>query len=147
MSRSINWLQVGAAVLLGLIGVFVIWHGSDYPLGSLRRMGPGFYPVMVGSVLLLFSVLLVLEVAHSEKEKDFWIPRPVLTIGAGFIAFAALLERAGLVPATLAMVILVSLAEKPTRPVAIIATAVGLSVLGVVVFLYGFGIPVPAIQW
>lgn len=147
MSRSINWLQVGVAGLLGLIGIFVIWHGSDYPLGSLRRMGPGFYPVLVGAVLVLFSTLLVLEVAYSEKEKNFWIPRPVLMISAGFIAFAALLERAGLVPATLAMVILVSLAEKPVRPVSTVATAVGLSVLGVVVFLYGFGIPVAAIQW
>ena len=71
----------------------------------------------------------------------------MLMIAAGFIAFAALIERAGLVPATLAMVVLVSLAEKPVRPIATVGTAVGLSVLGVVVFLYGFGIPVAAIQW
>lgn len=147
MTRPINWLQVGAAALLGLVGAFFVWHGSDYPMGSLRRMGPGFFPVIVGAVLLLFAILLVLEVAHSEKEKDFWIPRPILMVSAGFVAFAALLERAGLVPATLVMVILVSLAEKPLRPISAATNAVALSVLGVVVFLYSFGIPVAAIHW
>ncbi len=147
MERSINGLQVGAAVLLGLLGVYVIWQGSGYEIGSLRRMGPGFFPVMVGSVLVLFAGLLVLEVRHSEKEQAFWVPRPLLMISLGFVAFAALLDRAGLVPATLALVILVSFAEKPVRPVAALVTAAGLSVLGVLVFIYGFGIPVAAIQW
>lgn len=147
MARSINWLQVCAALLLGLLGLYVIVQGSGYDMGSLRRMGPGFFPVMIGSVLVLFAVLLVLEVWHSEKERNFWIPRPILTITAGFVAFAALLERAGLVPATVALVLLVSLAEKPVRPVAAVATAVGLSVLGVLVFIYGFGIPVSAFEW
>lgn len=147
MARSINWLQVGAALLLGLLGLYVIVQGSGYDMGSLRRMGPGFFPVMVGSVLLLFAVLLVLEVWHSEKEKDFWIPRPLLTICAGFVAFGALLDRAGLVPATVAMVVLVSLAEKPLRPMATVATAIGLSVLGVLVFIYGFGLPLDAFAW
>ncbi|MEO1902705.1 MAG: tripartite tricarboxylate transporter TctB family protein [Alcanivorax sp.] len=147
MARSINWLQVCAALLLGLLGLYVIAQGSGYDMGSLRRMGPGFFPVMIGSVLVLFAVLLVLEVWHSEKEKNFWIPRPILAITAGFVAFAALLERAGLVPATVALVLLVSLAEKPVRPVAAVATAVGLSVLGVLVFVYGFGIPVSAFEW
>lgn len=147
MTRSFNGLQVGVAALLGLLGLYVIWQGSGYEIGSLRRMGPGFFPVMVGSVLLLLSVLIAVEQRYSEKEKDFWIPRPILIISAGFVAFAALLERAGLVPATLVMVLLVSFAEKPVRPVAAIATAVSLSVLGVLVFIYGFSLPIAAIQW
>lgn len=147
MTRTINGLQVGAAVLLGLLGLYIIWQGSGYDIGSLRRMGPGFFPIMVGSMLLLFSVLLAAEQWHSGKEQDFWIPRPILMVTAGFVAFAALLERAGLVPATLALVILVSLSEKPVRPLAAIATAVCLSVLGVSVFIYGLGVPVAAIRW
>ena len=68
MARSINWLQVGAALLLGLFGLYVIVQGSGYEMGSLRRMGPGFFPVMIGSVLLLFAVLLVLEVSVDSAE-------------------------------------------------------------------------------
>ncbi|AFT69647.1 Small permease component of tripartite tricarboxylate transporter [Alloalcanivorax dieselolei B5] len=147
MARPFNGLQIGAAALLALLGLFIIWQGSDYSMGSLRRMGPGFFPVMMGSVLLLFSLLVVWEVRREEKQENLWVPRPILMICAGFIAFAALLESVGLVPATLALVILVSLAEKPVRPVATVATAAGLCVLGVLVFLYGFGIPVAAIQW
>ncbi|MBW6390079.1 tripartite tricarboxylate transporter TctB family protein [Billgrantia antri] len=147
MTRPINGLQLGAALLLGLLGLYIIWQGSSYDIGSLRRMGPGFFPIMVGSVLLLFSVLLAAEQWRTEKEQDFWIPRPILMISAGFVAFAALLERTGLVPATLALVMLVSLSEKPVRPLAAIATAVCLSVLGVSVFIYGLGIPVAAIRW
>lgn len=147
MTRTINGLQVGAALLLSLLGLYIIWQGSSYDIGSLRRMGPGFFPIVVGSVLLLFSALLAAEQWRSEKEQDFWIPRPILMISAGFVAFAALLERIGLVPATLALVMLVSLSEKPVRPLAAIATAVCLSVLGVSVFIYGLGIPVAAIRW
>lgn len=147
MTRTINGLQLGAALLLGLLGLYIIWQGSSYDIGSLRRMGPGFFPIMVGSVLLLFSFLLAAEQWRTEKEQDFWIPRPILMISAGFVAFATLLERTGLVPATLALVLLVSLSEKPVRPLAAIATAVCLSVLGVSVFIYGLGIPVAAIRW
>ena len=147
MPRSINGFQLCTAALLGLLGLYVIVQGGSYEMGSLRRMGPGFFPVMVGSVLLLFAALLALEVRHSASEKDVWIPRPILTIAAGFVAFATLLERAGLVPATLALVILVSFADKPVRPVAAVATAAGLSVLGVLVFIYGLGIPVAAFEW
>ncbi|WP_417579015.1 tripartite tricarboxylate transporter TctB family protein [Nitrincola sp.] len=147
MLRSLNWLQLVAALLLALTGVFIIWQGSEYPLGSLRRMGPGFYPVIIGSVLVLFSALLTLEVAREEPEKNVWIPRPILMISSGFICFGALLESAGLVPAILAMVILTSLAEKPVRPLSTALTAISLSILGVVVFIYGLNIPVAAIQW
>ncbi|MCE8040492.1 tripartite tricarboxylate transporter TctB family protein [Halomonas sp. MCCC 1A11062] len=130
-----------------MLGLYIIWQGSHYDIGSLRRMGPGFFPIMVGSMLLLFSILLVVEQWHSEQIKGFWIPRPILMVTAGFVAFAALLERTGLVPATLALVILVSLSEKPVRPWAAVATAVCLSILGVSVFIYGLGVPVAAIRW
>jgi hypothetical protein len=33
------------------IGAAVVWGGSDYTFGTPRRMGPGFFPVVLGSAL------------------------------------------------------------------------------------------------
>lgn len=147
MHRTVNWLQIAAALLLALLGAYVTWQGSQYEIGSPSRMGPGFFPIVSGSILTLLAVLVAFGAAHAEKEKGFWIPRPIFMISASFITFALLLERYGLVPAIIVSVVLGALAESPVRPVATLATAVGLSLMGVVVFIYGLGISVPAIQW
>lgn len=56
--------RVGARDLLaGLVvmalGGFVVWHGLGYRLGTVSRMGPGFFPVMLGWLTVALGALLV----------------------------------------------------------------------------------------
>src|SRR6202012_3963962 len=100
------------------LGVFVLAMAWHYPMGSLLRMGPGFFP----SVIAVLIVLLGLALTASPRRAQ-WGPasiriqwRSVLAVAAGVILFAVSLERAGLVPATLLLVLVSSLAEPNWRP-------------------------------
>lgn len=139
--------DVTAAVVVGLLGVFVLWLGTGYSFGTLRRIGPGFLPMVVGTLLVLMSAGLVLESLRSPPERADLLLRPFVMIMTGMLAFAALMERAGLVPAIFALVIVSALAEKPFRPVRTLVSALVISAMGVGIFIELLGMPLRAVVW
>lgn len=145
--RSLNYWEAGAALIVVALGVFWLWHGMSYPLGSLTRMGPGFFPVSVGIVLIGFGVALVFDVRHSETPPPDVQPRPFIAIFAGLLAFAFLLHQFGLVPATVVLIVLSALGDRPVRPLAIVGTAVVVAAIGYFIFLRGFGLQLEAFHW
>ncbi|MEX0591262.1 MAG: tripartite tricarboxylate transporter TctB family protein [Xanthobacteraceae bacterium] len=146
-SRSLNSGEIAAALVVCALGGFLIWQGSGYPLGSLNRMGPGFFPVGLGIILMGFGAALVLEVKRLDTPPPEWHVRSFVAIMAGLLAFALMLEPFGLVPATVALAVLSSLGDPPLRPRAIAATALALAGIGYFVFLRGFGVQLDAFRW
>jgi hypothetical protein len=145
MLRKLNMPELVGAFCVLLLGVAVLVIAKDYPLGSLSRMGTGYFPMILGSLLLLLGVALVFEVARSTQQVVVRIPfRPILMVGLGVITFAYLVEPAGLVPATCALVVLGSLAESPFRPLTTACIAVVMSAIGVLLFVKALGLPLSA---
>ncbi len=46
-------------VVCGL-GIVILWQGGTLSIGSLRSPGSGFFPVLIGAVIIILSVLLTL---------------------------------------------------------------------------------------
>lgn len=146
-SRSLNRWEIGAALLVFALGLLLVWEGMSYPLGSPVRMGPGFFPVSVGLILIGFGVALVFDVRHLDTPPPDLHLRPLVAIVAGLLAFAVMLDRFGLIPATVVLVALSALGDRPLRPRAIAGTAVVVAAIGYFVFLRGFGIQLEAFHW
>jgi hypothetical protein len=146
-SRSLNFWEIGAALVVFALGAFMVWEGSHYPFGSLTRMGPGFFPIVLGLVLMGFGAALVVEVRHLQTPAPDFRLRSFSFIVAGLIAFAFMLDRFGLVPATIALIVLSALADRPVRPRAIAGTAVVVAAMAYFVFLRGFGLQLQAFVW
>lgn len=143
--KKLNVAELVGALCVLCLGVAVIVIARDYPMGSLSRMGTGYFPMILGVLLLLAGVMLIFEVARSPQQVAVHIPfRPILMIGLGIITFAYLVESAGLVPATCALVVLGSLAESPFRPFTVACIAVVMSVIGVLLFVKALGLPLSA---
>lgn len=66
----------------------------------------------------------------------------LLAVSAGILAFGLLVERAGLVPATIALVLISGFADRRNRLTALVAIAAFMSVAGTVVFIWTLGVPV-----
>ncbi len=93
---------IGAIYLIaGTIGLLV---GRDYPLGTAARMGPGFFPAIISTLLILFGVAAIVRSFVTNGDAVGKVPWRALAliIGAacgfgtalnavGFIAAAALL--------------------------------------------------------
>ncbi|MCC5989654.1 MAG: tripartite tricarboxylate transporter TctB family protein [Pararhodobacter sp.] len=147
----LNPRAVAGGLLATALGVFAMWEGSGYAIGSIRRMGPGWFPLALGVLLVALGLALALwgltrHAARAEpgpeSESADW--RALAAITAGLAAFAALIERAGLVPAVFALVALASLAAGPPRPLRVLALAAAISALSWAVFRLGLGLPLPA---
>jgi putative tricarboxylic transport membrane protein len=138
-------LAGGLIVFAG--GCAVALGATSYRLGELTRMGPGYFPMVVGTVLALMGLGLVLASRSTATSLPVLRLRPALAVFAGLIFWALTIERLGLAPSTLGLVILVSLAQDRPSPVMIGATAIFLIAFSIGVFIYALAIPIPAIRW
>ncbi|MFC4732290.1 tripartite tricarboxylate transporter TctB family protein [Salipiger abyssi] len=143
---------IAGAIML-TIGIGVTVTSVGYGIGSLRRMDTGYFPMLLGSCAILLG--LAITVRHglfpapaedAEPETIDWTERwhrlrPMLLVPLGIAAFAALLESAGLLIATFALVMISGLAaEKPNLKrlfVIALLTPVG----AWAIFVLGFGLP------
>src|ERR1700754_2652406 len=50
--------DVAAGALFAAIGIATIATASDYPLGTMRSIGPGYFPILIGGVLALLGAAI-----------------------------------------------------------------------------------------
>jgi Tripartite tricarboxylate transporter TctB family len=137
-----------AGLIFVAVGVFAIVIGRDYSLGSATRMGPGYFPALLGWLLTILGAIIALRSLAIDGPAIGRIGfRPLILILASMLAFAALLEAAGLVIATVALITIGCLATAESRvresvplTVALVAVALGL-------FVYGLGLPLKVWPW
>ncbi|MGH8702959.1 MAG: tripartite tricarboxylate transporter TctB family protein, partial [Burkholderiales bacterium] len=93
-----------AGLLFIVLGELAVVFARDYPIGSTMRMGPGYFPTVLGGILFLFGVYLLLRgVRSGDKVKGEWGWRPLALIALSIVLFGFLLDRAGMIPAIVAM--------------------------------------------
>ncbi|WP_113382598.1 tripartite tricarboxylate transporter TctB family protein [Shinella sp.] len=135
-------------IFLG-VGVLAIVQAMDYPLGTLRTMGPGYFPILVAVLLCGVGLTLVGKSTAGEGEEAVTISLwPLLLVLGGLLAFALLLLKAGLFAAIVLLVMIVSGASGTYRPLASAALALLLAVACVAVFVLALGQQLPVFgEW
>lgn len=82
-------------------GLAALLIGRSYRLGTIARMGPGYFPVGVGG--LLFALGIVITGRAFKRLEGGWPGlawRPLAVITAGVALFGLLLNSGGLILAT-----------------------------------------------
>jgi drug/metabolite transporter (DMT)-like permease len=142
--------NVLAGATVGLFGLGTAAVASLYDVGTLLRMGPGYFPLVVGCLMALIGAVLVFQpasAANSEDDEAFRLPdlRGGACIVLAIVAFIALAENAGLIPATCVCVFIAAMGDRTmTLKSALILTAV-VTVAGVGLFAYGLKIQLPLV--
>lgn len=132
-----------AGLLYAGLGGAAILIARDYGWGSSSRMGPAYFPTVLGTLLLLIGVAALVRafVAHGEPVGAIaW--KGMVLVTAGTLGFGFLLRPAGLVPA-LVVLILVSASASVKfridwRAIALMFALVAFCAL---VFVKGLGLP------
>ncbi|MBK6337211.1 MAG: tripartite tricarboxylate transporter TctB family protein [Betaproteobacteria bacterium] len=133
-----------AGVLYAGFGAAAVLIARDYGLGSSSRMGPGYFPTVLGSLLLLIGLASLVRSFFADGEPIGAIAwKGLLLVTLATVLFGVLLRPAGLVIA-LAAVTLVSAAASVKfrfdgRALALMG---GLIVFCGLVFVKGLGLPV-----
>jgi hypothetical protein len=145
---QMNTRTLIGAVLTILVGTVALIDAARYPMGTLLRMGPGYFPTVVSVLIIGFGAILLLQAFRPEPAvASGFVVRPVLMIPLGIVLFAVLLHRFGLAPAVLALVIVSSLSEPTFRPARSLALALGMLALIYVVFILILRLPFPLVTW
>lgn len=143
MARAMDAREVGAGVLFAAFGVVVITYARQYELGTATQMGPGFFPTMLGVLLVLLGGVAVAQGLRQPARVPIGaFPFiPTLFVLAAVLVFAVLIADYGLVPAVAAVVVLACYERLLRRPVEVAIIVVSLVVLTVGIFLYGIQLP------
>lgn len=115
-----------------------------YSLGTSVRMGPGYFPLVLGSMLALIGGLLVARSLFTGGEAVERLQlRPLATIAAAIVLFGLTLERLGLVVALVGVIVVSAFASRESKPLEAAALAAALAVFSVGVFVYALRLPLP----
>lgn len=139
-----------SGLMFSAVGVAFAWGATTYNVGQGARMGPGYFPLVLGVVLAVLGLIIVFTSMVVETESGdkigSWAWKPLFYIIAANIAFGILLgglprigiPAMGLILAIYALVFIASFAgdEHKFKETLILATilAVG-SYLAFVVLL------------
>jgi hypothetical protein len=129
-----------AGLLFIAAGATALWEGSDYTLGSITQMGPGYFPRVLSWILLGIGALLAgrgLVIVGPRIAPS--LIRPQVLILLAIIVFGLTIERFGLAPAVLLATVLAALASRETRWTETIVLAVLLAAATVVLFIHLLG--------
>ena len=125
-----------AGVMFFGFAVVAVLAARGYSLGSAGRMGPGYFPLLLGLVLGGLGALLIGRSLILDGEP---VPRlhvvPLAIIAGAVCLFGLAIEPLGLVVSLAILVVLAAVAG--------VALAVGLIVFSVGVFVYALGLPLP----
>ena len=125
-------------------GLFFVIGAGHYRLGSAARMGPGYFPVMLGGLLAVIGGIVFFRSFVTRGGKVAPIPlRLLFLITLSLLGFGYLLQPIGLVLALVLLIVLSAWAGHEFRLREVLLLSFVLIVLSVVVFAKGLGLPFP----
>ena len=149
MKLDIRDLVAGIAILC--VGLFVALYASrQYEMGNAARMGPGYFPTMLGWIMagvgLIIALLSLRSTRHVLTPPPFTL-RPFLAVITAVALFAFLVLRIGLMPTTLVIVMVASMASNTFQWRRSLLLAISLSVIAWLIFSWGLQMTLPAFAW
>ena len=131
-----------AGLMYAAVGLAAILIARDYNMGSSIRMGPGYFPTILGSLLLVTGTISMIRgfLRRGEKIAQFaW--RNILLVLGSVVLFGITVRGAGLFPALIMLVLVSAYASDEFKLKTTLILAVIASALSALVFVKWLGLP------
>jgi hypothetical protein len=131
------------------IGGSAMFLAQNYGYGSVRRMGPGYFPTLLSVILVALGIIIMIKGLRSNEgikgrmTVNAW--RALIVLPAALMLFGLMVERAGLIPAVLALCFVSAAAGSQFKFVEVLLLTLALTVVSVALFIWGLGLPYPLI--
>ena len=91
MERKDFW----AGMMLIVTGAVAIFIARNYAFGTSLRMGPGYFPIVLGGLLILFGLYVAAMSLRADAEKlnGPWLPRLLVVLPLMFVLFGITLNN------------------------------------------------------
>lgn len=133
-----------AGALFAVIGTSAVIGAQSYEVGTLTRMGPGYFPTLLGLVLLALGTVAMIGAVRSREAAPIgkWPFVPLAFLVAGIISFGVLIVKVGLVPALIALITLSCYSRWKSAPLEVAAICVVVIALSIGLFIVGLQLPI-----
>jgi putative tricarboxylic transport membrane protein len=136
-----------AGIFYILLGAVAMWIARDYPFGSALRMGPGYFPSVLGGMMIAFGVaVMAMGIKNNEKIKPGFSFRALIVLPLATVVFGVTMEHAGFIPALVLLIPCAAAAGKDFNWLEVLLLTLGLTLLSLAVFIWGLGLPYPMIK-
>jgi hypothetical protein len=123
---------------------FAIWAITHYQMGTAVRMGPAYFPTMLGGLMVALGLLILAgSLAMQGPKVPPFLFRPLLMISLGLVLYGYLMKPLGLVGATAALVYVGALGGHEFRWKEVTILYVILILFSWLVFVKGLSLPFP----
>ncbi|HJV74748.1 MAG TPA: tripartite tricarboxylate transporter TctB family protein [Noviherbaspirillum sp.] len=127
-------------------GVAAVVIGQDYTMGTAGRMGPAYFPTVLGALLAVIGAIAVVRslISTGTPLEKFAVKELILILSA-VLLFGFVVRGAGLVVAVPLIVLVSAFASIKFRLLPSVLLAAGLTVFAILVFIKGLGLPMPVL--
>jgi hypothetical protein len=131
-----------AGLLFAAIGVLAVVVARGYPFGTAMHMGSGYFPTVLGGILILLGLaVMVRGLASGTTVKGEWGWKPLALTALAIVLFGFLMPRLGLIPAVVAAIFASAAGGREFRFKEILLLAVLASVFAAVLLRYALKLP------
>lgn len=143
MQRTSREILAGVTFLVFGVGFAV--GATSYQVGDPVRMGPGYFPLVVGVLLAVLGVVIIVKPTSPDESGPLTMPswRAVALIVGAFIVFALTVRGLGLAPSTFLAATMASLSSPQMRLPAALGLSLALTVVSVLVFVFALSLRMP----
>jgi hypothetical protein len=136
-----------SGLVFTLVGAAFAYGATSYTIGTGARMGPGYFPLLLGIILTLIGAFVLFKALVVETPEGdpvgSWAWKPLIFIIAGNLLFGILLgglpsiklPAMGLIVAIYGTTLVVSMAGDKFKLTEVLALATVLSVMSYLAFI------------
>ena len=143
----VNPKDVAAGAIFIAIGLaFSLNAWFTLKIGAARSMGPGYFPVLFGAILVGLGLVIVLMAIGRPKEAFGDVSwRGVFLVTASIVFFAVTVRGLGMALALGGATVMAAMSSKRLSFVGTLITSASLTTFSVLVFIYALRLPYPVI--
>ncbi len=136
-----------AGLMFLVAGIAFAWGATNYTIGEGARMGPGYFPLMLGSILAFIGVVVIFEAMVVETEDGEPIGhfawKPLVFIILANVVFGIMIggipkigiPAMGLIVGIFALVFVASLAGDEFKAKEVLILSIALAILSYCAFI------------
>lgn len=129
-------------------GVAAIGFAFNYPVGSAGRMGPGYFPRALGTILIFLGAILALRALRTQGAPlSFATFKPLFIVIGSVVLFGLAAPKLGLMVATVILVIASSTASDEFRWKEAIIASIAMAIFTYLAFSWGLKLQLPVWPW
>lgn len=114
----------------------------DLPLGTALRMGPGYFPLMLGIIMILLGgAIAVRSFGTTGPQLGTFSWRAIGLVSGAPIIFAVTVRGLGFAPAMVLATVIAAFASRRMTFLFALALAIALSIFCTLIFKFGLGLP------